>query len=229
MLFYKYICEYILEEIETSQLVGAAVECVSNGIESDNLYILAGLNEKYEYYDILKYYKLALNELNIKEPAKLDAVKYLIQFYCNQLINKKITPEIFLREIVDGIYYTYTAPGGYSYTNAAGYTFDLMEEETKYARDILGLGDYLDWKNIYCCGDFWGIERFVGLYWCIDDLKGYKRKKTNEKSTYIHEPDNVYIDKNNVDKYIEKMYNLCYEYTEEYLNNKNNAVKANVV
>jgi hypothetical protein len=218
MLFYKYICEYILEEISINQLIYVAIECVSNGIESDSLYILAGLNEKDEY-DISLYYKSALKELKINEPTKFEAVKYLIKYYCNQLINKNITPEIFLEKVVDGIYYNYTAPGGYSYTNDAGYEFNLMEEETKYARVILGLGDRLDWKDTVCAGDFWGLERFVGLYRCIDDLIGYKRKKTNEKSTFIYVPDNVYIDKNNVDVYIEKMYNVCYEYAEEYLNN----------
>jgi len=228
MLFYKYICEYILEEISINQLINVALECVSNGIESDSMYILAGLNEKDEY-DILKYYKLALKELNIEEPTKFEAVKHLIKYYCNQLTNKNITPETFLHKIVREIIKKYTAPNDFPYTNAAGYTFDLMEEETKYARDILGLGDYLDWKDIKYAGDFWGLDKLVGLYWTISDLRVYKMEKTNEKSTLIYKPDNVYIDKNNVDEYIEKMYNFCYKYAEEYLYNKNNAVWANVV
>jgi len=214
MLFYKYICQYILEEIPINQLIDAAIECVTNGIESDSLYILAGLDEKDEY-NISLYYKLVLNELNIKEPTKYEAVKYLIKYYCNQLINRNITHEIFLKKVPREISRKYTAPNNFPYTNAAGYEFDLMKEETKYARDILGLGDLLDWKDIEYAGDFWGLERFVGIYSTIDDLEDYKEK-----------PDEFYekiynIDKYNVDEYIEKMYNLCYEYAEEYLNKEN--------
>ena len=210
MLFYKYVCEYTLKEITTSQLIDVAIDCVSSGIESDNLYILAGLNISDEY-DILLYYKLALEELNFNEPTEFEAVKYLIKYYCHQLIDKKITPEAFLYKIVKEIGRKYTAPNSWEYTNAAGYTFDLMKEETKYIRDILDIGDYLDWKNIEYAGDFWGIEHFEGIYWRIGDFREYS-------SDYLKRFYGI-DEATNVEKLVEDLYKSCYEEAEKYLKN----------
>ena len=101
MLFYKYICDYILENITRTQLIDGAIECIENGVESENLYILAGLSE---YDNIELYYKLILDELKIKEPDKINAAKYLILFYCKELTDKKLSPKIFLKKIKDTIY-----------------------------------------------------------------------------------------------------------------------------
>jgi hypothetical protein len=224
-----------LEEISISQLIDVAIECVSNGIESDSLYILAGLNEKDEY-DISLYFKLALKELNIEKPTKIEAVKYLIKYYCNQLLNKNITPEAFLHKIVREIERKYTAPNYFGYTNAAGYTFDLMKEETKYVRDILGLGDYLDWRNVEYSGDFWGVEGFEGIYWSIDHFKKkHFFEKLNEndkiKCYYINE-EGIGIDKEyTLNEIIEISYENTYKEAEEYLSkyDKNSEVGSNVV
>ena len=100
-LFYKYICDYILGNISTLQLIDVAVECITAGIGSENLYILAGLSE---YDNIIHYYKLTLDELKIQEPNKENAGKYLIQYYCNELIENKISPKTFLQNIKNKIY-----------------------------------------------------------------------------------------------------------------------------
>ena len=123
MIFYKYICDYILENISLIQLIIVAIECVSNGIESNNLYILAGLNEKYDRSKISLYYQLTLEELNIKEPTKAEASNYLIKYYCNELINKKINPHIFLYQIFNDIYYK---------------TFDIRKDKI-YTGDNFGI------------------------------------------------------------------------------------------
>ena len=100
-LFYKYICDYILGNISTLQLIDVAVECITAGMRSDNLYILAGLSE---YDDIIHFYKLTLFELKIQEPNKENAGKYLIQYYCNELIENRTSPKIFLQNIKNKIF-----------------------------------------------------------------------------------------------------------------------------
>jgi hypothetical protein len=99
-MFYKYVCEYILEIITATELINSALNCVSNGIESDSLYILSGLSGKTtDYWEIMAYYKKSLDELNLKEPNKDDAAKYLIMHYCKLLLDKKIEVKIFLLKI----------------------------------------------------------------------------------------------------------------------------------
>ena len=100
-LFYKYICDYVLGNISTFQLIEVAVECITAGMRGENLYILAGLSE---YDDIIHFYKLTLDELKIQEPNKENAGKYLIQYYCNGLIENKISPQIFLQDIKSKIH-----------------------------------------------------------------------------------------------------------------------------
>ena len=70
-------------------------------MKGENLYILAGLSE---YDDIAHFYKLTLEELKIQKPNKENAGKYLIQYYCNELIENKISPKIFLQDIKSKIY-----------------------------------------------------------------------------------------------------------------------------
>ena len=100
-LFFKYVCDYILENITTCQLINVAIECVTAGMEFENLYILAGLSEN---DDIIRYYKLTLNELKIQEPNEKEAGKYLIKQYCKKLIENEISPNMFLQKIKYEIY-----------------------------------------------------------------------------------------------------------------------------
>jgi len=103
---YKHICDYSLENITLSQLIGVAKKCVTDDINSEYLLILAGLSEKFDTWDtILKYYNLTLKELKIKEPSRIEAAKYLANYYCKKLLNKEIAPEIFLNKIMDEVYY----------------------------------------------------------------------------------------------------------------------------
>jgi hypothetical protein len=104
MLFYKYVCDYVLENITRTQLINAAIDCLTNGMESENLCILAGLSEYYNYDDIELYYKLTLDELKIKQPNRKEAAEYLTLVYCKELIDKILSPNIFLKKIKDNIY-----------------------------------------------------------------------------------------------------------------------------
>ena len=102
---YKHVCDYILENITTRNLIEIAKECVFAGINSDNLFILAALSEKFDAWDtILKYYKSTLEDLNINEPSKKEAIEYLSIYYCKKLIDKKISPKKFLEKMKYQIY-----------------------------------------------------------------------------------------------------------------------------
>ena len=100
-LFYKYVCDYVLKNLTTYQLIEAALECITAGIECENLYILAGLSKN---DNIIHYYRLTLDELNIQEPNEKDAGIYLIKYYCNELIQDKISPNVLLHKIKYEVY-----------------------------------------------------------------------------------------------------------------------------
>jgi hypothetical protein len=104
MTFYKCVCDYVIENITTNQIINAAVDSLSHGIECENLCILAGLDENENHFVILDYYNKILNELRIKVPTKKEAANYLAFCYCEELLNKIICPKTFLEKIKDDIY-----------------------------------------------------------------------------------------------------------------------------
>jgi hypothetical protein len=157
MLFYKYTCEYVLGNIGITQLIDAAMECVSNGTEANNLYILAGLSEKLNSWgEILLYYKLTLDELGLKEPAKIEAAKYLIEYYCKELIDNKILPEQFLKQIKETYYNAYN------------------EFNDKYY-----VGDYLGIKEFISI--YYSIDELIEWKYEENNLKNYNEIKNIDK------------------------------------------------
>jgi hypothetical protein len=170
-LFYKYVCDYVLENITMSRLINAAIECTSEIINSENLYILAGLSEKFDRDKILLYYELTLEELKIKEPNKKEAGEYLLLYYCDELIKGNINPDNFLQKV----------------------KHEIFDKNIGKERRIVG--DYL------------GIEKIIGIYYEISDLKetiGYEEKI-------------------NIKNEIHELYKECYKEAEKYLNN--NSIK----
>ncbi|GHU33364.1 hypothetical protein FACS1894172_11720 [Spirochaetia bacterium] len=151
MLFYKYACEYVLGNIGINQLIDAAMECVSDGTEANNLYILAGLSEKLNSWsEILLYYKLTLDELKLKEPTKIEAVEYLIEHYCKELMENKILSEVFLNQIKETYYNTYNESNGKYYLGIKEFMsiYYSIDELIEWKYEENNLKNYNEIKNI---------------------------------------------------------------------------------
>jgi len=134
-IFYKYLCDYVLGNIPEELLIDAAIETVTSGFESDNLYILAGLSKQnFDYNDVQYYFELSLTETKTEKPNKKDAAEYLVIYYCEQLLKDIIDAETFLSKIMSDVYYK---------------TWNDFSS-TKFVGDYLGLEHFI--------GAFWELD-----------------------------------------------------------------------
>jgi len=132
MNFRQLLADYYLGNKSTSQLPEIALKGIQEGIESDSLLILAGMNGNDNQHEIAQYFKHAEIELNIKEFPPLDSANILLKFYLNKMVNNP-----------DEAYELMGKIHNYIYTN-----FKLEEvttENTKYLGSELGLEKMYTW------------------------------------------------------------------------------------
>lgn len=117
--FKENIANLVLENVSVSALPKIALTALEDGIESESLLILAGMKENDNAFETEEFYKLALDELNILIPGKLDAGKTLLTFYLENIVSNsdksyelmiKIDNEVYKKinwEEISTIEYTY--------------------------------------------------------------------------------------------------------------------------
>lgn len=88
MNFSESISNYILENLTTKDLPKIGVIALTENLQSDSLYILAGMNENDNSFEILQYFNKCLQELNLNLPSKLEASKTLTKYYLNEIIQR---------------------------------------------------------------------------------------------------------------------------------------------
>ncbi len=168
MDLYRIVCDFELGNIATEELPSLIVDCLADNTP-ESLFVLAGLrSEQYNYFEVMRYYNKALDDLRVTKPSKYQAALYSALCISKDLINKNIMPEKYLSSIMESIYRK---------------TWNDFTSE-KY------VGDYL------------GLQRIIGTYYEIDDLKNelvHLRKDIDRKEE------------------IEKEYLSCYELAEEYI------------
>ena len=86
MNFFESISNFILENLTTKDLPKIAMIALNENIESESIYILAGMNEKDNSFEIKQYFEKSLSELNIKLPSKIEASKILTRYYLKQIV-----------------------------------------------------------------------------------------------------------------------------------------------
>ena len=87
MNFKESICNYILENYSIKDLPKIAEIAMMENLESESLFILAGMSEKDNSLEILEYFQNSLNELKICLPDKRTATIILTKYYLSTIIN----------------------------------------------------------------------------------------------------------------------------------------------
>jgi hypothetical protein len=106
MDLYRTICDFELGNLSTEEIPKKILDSLDDNSDSVSLLILAGLSsEQYNYFEVIKYYEKALEEIGIVKPDKYQAALYLALCICKDLLSKVITPEEFLKEIMTKVYH----------------------------------------------------------------------------------------------------------------------------
>ena len=103
MNFKQQLANYILGNLNTSDLPKIGLIGLQSGLESESLIILAGLSEKDNLFEIDAYFKKAIEELDIKLPEEAIAAIDLINYYADLIKNKQIDPYLGVEKIVNQV------------------------------------------------------------------------------------------------------------------------------
>jgi hypothetical protein len=98
---YRLLAEKYMTYFDSQKYVDWAVALLENGLESDSLIILAGL-DFYPTEEKEKYFWESIRELGIKiEKSDLELVDYYADFVVQQVLEDKINPMIGLSKMLD--------------------------------------------------------------------------------------------------------------------------------
>ena len=86
MNFIESISNYVLENYSVKELPNIAMKALNENIESESIYILAGMDEKDNSFEILQYFNHSLDELQINLPSKAVAAKILTKYYLIKIV-----------------------------------------------------------------------------------------------------------------------------------------------
>jgi RNase P subunit RPR2 len=98
---YRLLAEKILTYFDSQKYVDWAVTLLENGLESESLVILAGL-DSYPTEEKEKYFWESIKELGIKiEKSDSELIDNYADFVAKQVIEDKINPMIGLQKMLD--------------------------------------------------------------------------------------------------------------------------------
>ena len=86
MNFIESISNFVLENITTKDLPKIGIIALNESLESESIYILAGMNVNDNLFEIDQYFENSINELKIKLPTKIEAAKILTRYYLKQIV-----------------------------------------------------------------------------------------------------------------------------------------------
>jgi hypothetical protein len=81
------IANYVLENFSRRHLPEIAMTGLEEGLESESLYILAGMNDRDNTFEVEKYFDDCLKELKFVLPTKLQAAKIMLAYYLKQIVD----------------------------------------------------------------------------------------------------------------------------------------------
>lgn len=153
-MFKDTVCDYTLGNITYDEIIDGAQKSIDEGESSDALFVLAGIQKKTtDYYDVIRYYKNAIDELKIGSVTVKEAAIHITKNLCAEYINGNIEYYKFLLAIRLRVY---------------NHTLGKLND-TKYVGDSIGIQNFM--------GLYWEIEDYY-----IEEMeKGEDRKKELEE------------------------------------------------
>jgi hypothetical protein len=98
--FRQEILNFILGNSSTSNLPQIGLIGLNEGFESESLIILAGLSQTDNSFEIERYFKDSMSELDIVLPDKKTASIELAQFFADMVIERKIEPILGVSKMI---------------------------------------------------------------------------------------------------------------------------------
>ena len=129
MNFIESISNFILENLSTKDLPKIGIIALNENIESESIYILAGMNENDNSFEINQYFESSINELKIKLPTKIEAAKILTRYYLKQIIENPDKAYELMKILDNDIYKQ----------------FDWSESNKKYVGEELNIEKLFTW------------------------------------------------------------------------------------
>lgn len=127
------IANYVLGNFSRRHLPEIAMTGLEEGLESESLYILAGMNDRDDSFEVEKYFDGCLKELNFVLPTKLQAAKIMLAYYLKQIVdNPELAFEI-MSKIDNEVY------------NLIDWGSKLPNSKVKYVGEELGLEKMYIW------------------------------------------------------------------------------------
>src|SRR5690606_18407238 len=120
--FSQYIAKYVCEHITSDELPKLGVAGLEQGLDTPSLRILAGLNRNDSPFEIEHYFKLAIEELNIKLPDKRQAALEFATAIVEEILEGKKDVISGTREI---------------HSDAIS-SYDFFSENKRYCYDSIG-------------------------------------------------------------------------------------------
>lgn len=88
MNFIEKIANYCLGHFKRNHFPDIAMTALKEGIESESLYILAGMNDRDDTIELQQYFDSSLDELGITLPDKYTSARLLLSHYLNEIITR---------------------------------------------------------------------------------------------------------------------------------------------
>ncbi|MBN1113272.1 MAG: hypothetical protein JXA53_10215 [Bacteroidales bacterium] len=133
MNFIEKIANYCLGNLQRNHFPEIAMTALNEGIESESLYILAGMNDMDNTFELQQYFDNCLNELGLTLPDKYTSAQLLLNYYLNKMI---IEPDTAYKtmSIIDN-----------QITKQVDWEKELELTDKKYVGEELGLEKIYTW------------------------------------------------------------------------------------
>jgi len=122
MKFNQYLGKYVCGYLSESDYPELALEGILEGYDSKYLGILAAMKKNDEIYELRKYLKWSLEDLNIELPTKRNGALLFSSGILDEILDKK-------KDIIKGIS---------EIKNDALFSYDFYSESKKYCMDSIG-------------------------------------------------------------------------------------------
>ncbi len=129
MNFIEHISTYILGNLTIKDLPEIGLIALNENMESESIYILAGMNQNDNPFEILQYFDKALQELNILLPSKIEAAKNLTKYYLKEIIKNPNKAFELMNKLNNEVYMQ----------------FDWQNNEKKYIGEELKIEHLFTW------------------------------------------------------------------------------------
>lgn len=133
MNFEQKIANFRLGNLEAGQFPDIAITAINEGLSSESLFILAGMNDRDNTFELRQYFNQSIIELEVILPNLIDSAYILMKYYLHLMIMNPSEAKTNMSVIHNNIYYK------------LDWKKELNISSTKYVGEELGLHYMYTW------------------------------------------------------------------------------------